>query len=202
MNQNDVVFLAKRLLAFALVISLPERCFGEPSNADRLVEPELAQAFSAVAADIAAAAELMPADKYSYRPTPEVRSFGQIIAHIVGGQFLYAAQVSGTYFPSDIGPQMGELRAFSEAATVNQGRAFTKVELIQLLKRSSEFCATAYEMGKRSPLPDSTAADDSRRFRALIKNIAHDNEHYGNLVTYMRLNGLVPPSTQAKAGSK
>jgi hypothetical protein len=66
---------------------------------------------------------------------------------------------------------------------------FQKDELVALLAESTAYCETVYG---NAALPSSAGPG------ALIGNIAHDNEHYGNLVTYMRMKGLVPPSTERR----
>jgi uncharacterized damage-inducible protein DinB len=145
--------------------------------------PAFAAAFDDIALNLAEAAAAMPADKFGYRTGAEVRSFGQIIAHVTGAQYLYCSQATGMKMPPDILKQLGALRPFSDVPTEGKARAYDKTELSALLIQSIAFCKTAYE---------STGA---RNWRRLIDNIAHSNEHYGNLVVYLRLNGIVPPST-------
>jgi hypothetical protein len=78
------------------------------------------------------------------------------------------------------------MRPFSDVATESKGRAYQKDELVAFLTESIAFCKTAY----------AAAAANAR---VLVDNIAHSSEHYGNLVVYLRQNGIVPPST-ARAG--
>jgi hypothetical protein len=157
-----------------------------PATAAAQTATRFAGAFDVVSLDLAESAALMPADKYGYRPTPEVRSFGQIVAHVTGGQFLYCSQATGTKPPPDVFARLGAMRPFSDVATESKGRAYQKDELVAFLAESIAFCKTAY-----------TAAGASAR--VLVDNIAHSSEHYGNLVIYLRQNGIVPPST-ARAG--
>jgi uncharacterized damage-inducible protein DinB len=127
-------------------------------------------------------AEMMPDDKYSYRPTPEVRTFGEIIGHLAGAQDMICAVALGEQPPAE--------DAVEQAAT-------TKAALIAALKASNEHCGRAY--GQTDA--DTRAAvqlfgRDATRFHALVLNATHTGEHYGNLVTYLRINGMVPPSSQ------
>jgi uncharacterized damage-inducible protein DinB len=145
--------------------------------------PAFAAAFDASAKNLSEAADAMPAEKFGFRPSAEVRSFGQIIAHVTGAHFLYCSQASGTKMPPENLKQLGALRPYSDVPTEAKARAYDKTELSALLADSIAFCKGAYE------------STDSRGWGRLIDNIAHSNEHYGNLVVYLRLNGIVPPST-------
>ena len=125
------------------------------------------------------AAELMPEEHYAYRPVETVRSFGQIIGHLIDTQNVLCAA------------------AFGEPATNEppvEKTASTKAALLMRLQSSMSGCSKAYLQN----LVDSTLprGEQSSRFTALVHNTAHNNEHYGNLATYLRLKGLIPPSTQ------
>jgi uncharacterized damage-inducible protein DinB len=158
-----------------------------PASARSQTPPAFAAAFDAVAANLSEAAAAMPADKFGYRPVAEVRSFGQIIAHVTGAHFLYCSQASGTKMPPEVLKQLGALRPYSDVPTEAKARTFDKAELSALLAHSIAFCKGAYE------------ATDAKGWGRLIDNIAHSNEHYGNLVVYMRQNAIVPPSTARSA---
>jgi uncharacterized damage-inducible protein DinB len=94
----------------------------------------------------------MPADEYAFRPTPQIRTFGQIIGHVIDSNFFFCSQVAGEKSP----------------ATADYEQITAKAALVKALN-------------------DSLAV--------LMYNIAHNNEHYGNLAVYMRLKGHFPPST-------
>jgi hypothetical protein len=158
-----------------------------PASAGAQTPPAFAAAFDAIAANLSEAAVAMPADKFGYRPVAEVRSFGQIIAHVTGAHFLYCSQASGTRMPADVLKQLGALRPYSDVPTEAKARAFDKAELSAMLAQSIAFCTSAYE------------STDAKGWGRLIDNIAHSNEHYGNLVVYMRQNAVVPPSTARTA---
>ena len=151
----------------------------------------LGTAFKEVAGDLRAAARVLPAESYGYRPAPAVRSFGQIVAHLAGANYLYCSQAKGTRLDPAIGARLGELRPFSDVATEAKGRQYTKDELIAVLDASVEFCETVYATAEQGTIAPTA-------LRALVGNIAHSNEHYGNLVTYLRLNNIVPPSTERR----
>ncbi|MBL0170942.1 MAG: DinB family protein [Gemmatimonadaceae bacterium] len=128
-----------------------------------------------------AAEELSEAD-YAYRPVATVRTFGELFGHVAGTQNLICAAVLGD-------PQPPE-DAVEKAAK-------TKAALVKALKESTAYCARAYAIPATSGgAPIQLFGDNSTRFGALALNVMHDGEHYGNIVTYMRMKGLVPPSSR------
>jgi uncharacterized damage-inducible protein DinB len=129
----------------------------------------------------AAAEELSEAD-YAFRPVATVRTFGEMIGHIAGSQNLMCAAALGDRQPAE--------DAVEKSAT-------TKSALVKALKESTAYCAKAYA------IPATTAGmviemfgAPSTRAGALVLNAVHDGEHYGNIVTYMRMKGMVPPSSR------
>jgi uncharacterized damage-inducible protein DinB len=137
--------------------------------------------FEQVKGYLIASAEQMPEEKYDYRPTPEVRSFGQIIGHVANSQYGFCSSA------------LGEQSPVSE----DMEKRTTKASLVQGLKDAFAYCEKAYDMSDADAAATTKlfGSDRSRLF-VLIFNVSHDFEHYGNLVTYMRLNGMVPPSSQ------
>jgi len=127
-------------------------------------------------------AEMMPEEKYSYRPTPDVRTFGELIGHVAGAQHMICAIALGEQPPAEDAVEKS---------------AKTKAALIEALKASTAFCDKAFS---QSDADARTTANlfgrDVTRFHALVLNATHNGEHYGNLVTYLRINGMVPPSSQ------
>ena len=127
-------------------------------------------------------AQDVPEAKYSWKPTPEVRSFGQQIGHVAGAQYMFCAAALGD-------SARGE-------DDIEKSKT-TKADLVAALRASNEYCTRAYAMS------DAAAQGKTRLFGqeqtklfALMLNATHDGEHYGNLVTYMRLNKMVPPSSR------
>ena len=128
-----------------------------------------------------AAAEL-PESTYSYRPTAAVRSFGQLIGHVAGAQYLICAAALG--------------EPPREEDEIEQSRT-SKAELLAALKASTEYCGRAYQQTDRAAQQSTKLFGQERtRLYALGLNATHNAEHYGNLVTYLRLNGVVPPSSR------
>jgi len=132
---------------------------------------------------VTAAAEQVPDSSYSYRPAPTVRTFGQLIAHIAGSQDMFCAQALGEQAnPSD------------EIEKTITGKA----ALVAALKASTAHCQKAYAMTDADAMKRTvkTFAGERSALWALLYSTVHDNEHYGNIVTYMRMLGMVPPSSQ------
>jgi uncharacterized damage-inducible protein DinB len=129
----------------------------------------------------------MPEAKYSYRPTASVRSFGEIIAHVAGSQSMFCAIALGQQPPTE---------------DAIESKKLGKDALIAALEKSNTDCARAYEQddAAAAKMVDLFGTQRSRLF-TLIENAAHDNEHYGNLVTYLRMNGMVPPSSRPAPSS-
>ena len=128
------------------------------------------------------AAEELPESTYAYRPTAEVRTFGQLVGHVAGAQYLICAAALG--------------EPAREEDEIEKTRT-TKAELVAALKASTEYCGRAYAQTDKA-LQQSTKLFGQQRTRlyALGLNATHNAEHYGNMVTYLRLNGIVPPSSR------
>jgi len=125
------------------------------------------------------AAEAMPAEHYGYRPTPAVRTFGEILGHVANETFLFCAYARGEPDPNQVD--------YEKAA---------KPELVKGLRDSFAYCDPAYQMDEMKAMEEMTAfGRTGTRLWVLIYNVTHDSEHWGNIVTYMREKGLVPPSS-------
>ena len=136
-------------------------------------------------------AEKVPEDLYSMRPGPqmEVRTFGQIVGHLIYTNYTWCAQVKGE--PSPI-----------------QGKDYEKVtskaELVRTLHDAFVYCDGVYaSMTDASGMETITLGQPGRqmqvpRMARLVQNYGHNNEHYGNIVTYMRIKSIVPPSASTR----
>lgn len=133
---------------------------------------------------VLASAEKMPEEHYSFQPTPDVRTFAALLGHIADANYSFCAAAKPAKRPE---------------AQVEKSMK-TKAELTQALKEAFAFCDAAYDA-----LTDANGAEmvkffgrDRTRAGTLNFNNAHSYEHYGNLVTYMRIKGLVPPSSEGR----
>lgn len=154
---------------------------GEPGNP---LSDDARQAYNAVRDNILRSAEKMPAEKYNFRPAPRVRTFGQILGHIAQEQYLYFC-----------GPVKGEQKAADIEGTKTE-----KSDLIAALKDSFAYCDSAYDAMTDAAAQEIVSSGGKRvmKLRLLWMNVVHDESHYGNIVTCLRINGLVPPSTEGQ----
>lgn len=136
-----------------------------------------------VANNLIRAAEKMPEDKFSFKPTDDVRSFGQIVGHVADAQYTFCSAAMGEQ-PSPRGIEKGKS---------------SKADLVQALKDAVAFCDKAYDLtDAQAAQPVKFFGREQPKLTVLSFKTAHDDEHYGNLVTYMRLNKLVPPSSEPR----
>lgn len=126
----------------------------------------LRRAFDEVSAWASAAAEMVPAEKYGYRPSEPVRTFGQLIGHLADSYNYYCAIAAG--------------REVEWSDAIEKGVS-DKAALVERLRQARATCTAPYASGGK--------------FRALVDNVGHTSIHYGNIVTYLRMMGLTPPSS-------
>jgi uncharacterized damage-inducible protein DinB len=131
--------------------------------------------------DLAEAAQSMPADEYSFKPTPAVRS---LISHVAVANLFFCSQVKGE----------------RPANLATMGKLTDKAALVKAPGDSISYCDGVYgattdeNFGQLVKFPGAKPSEAGRG-AVLFFNTTHNNEHYGNIVVYMRLKGHVPPST-------
>jgi uncharacterized damage-inducible protein DinB len=131
---------------------------------------------------ITTVAEELPESTYAYKPTPDVRSFGQLFGHVAGAQYMFCAAALG-----ESGRNEDDIEKTRK----------TKSELVTALKASTDYCKKAYALSDKTAQGKIKLFGQERtKLFALGLNANHDAEHYGNLVTYLRMNGMVPPSSR------
>ena len=139
-----------------------------------------------VRSTILKSADKMPEGKWSFRPADEVKSYGEMIAHIADSQFYICGVV-----------KLGDSDKTSNRSV--EKTAKTKPEIMKWLNEGFAYCDSAY-----AELTDASSAamvnffgQQRTKLSVLSFNTAHVNEHYGNLVTYMRMNKIIPPTSEA-----
>lgn len=115
---------------------------------------------------ITRAAEMVPADRYSYRPVGTVRTFGQLLAHVIDGSNYYCGRATGRRV---------------EWSDATEKTVEAKAALVQALAKSLADCKAVYE--------------GASEIGPMMENLVHNGLHYGNMVTYLRMMGLTPPSS-------
>ena len=137
--------------------------------------------------DLAEAADAMPAEEYPFRPTPQVRSFAQLLGHVIDAESFFCSQARNEADPN----------------RANHEQVPDKAMLIKALRDVLTYCDRAYDETTDANFNDpvqmaaGVGMGPAKTIRGaiLMFNTTHDNEHYGNIVVYMRLKGHVPPST-------
>lgn len=179
------LFLAAAAFAAAGTVAMAQpqapAAGSDPGNMTRFSRG-IKQRYDNIKRDVVEAAEAVPESEYSFKATPEVRSFGEIIGHIADTQNYFCGVAGGS------NPQYAD--------TLEKG-AKTKADLVKGLKDSVAKCDEVYGSTDASNALSLVKAGkgDALRGMILLDNVSHDNEHYGNIVTYMRLKGHIPPST-------
>ena len=135
--------------------------------------------------NIRQSAEFMPEAQFTFAPVKGVRTFGQIVAHVAGANYVFCAAAKGEKSPH-------EESAFDGLAT--------KAAILKAWDGSVAYCDAAYTAATDKAVAEMVeqpfGQGKGARAAALIGNVGHLNEHYGNLVTYMRMNNVVPPSSR------
>jgi hypothetical protein len=138
--------------------------------------------FNGVRRNLEAAAEAMPADKYDFKPSPGQMSFAEWLNHSTERNYADCAALKGETAPD----------AAKGVATLK-----TKPEVTQALKDSLAYCAAAIDA-----IDDQKVLASPQLTYSLLHTVVHNNEIYGNLAVYMRVNGIVPPSTASRTTQK
>jgi uncharacterized damage-inducible protein DinB len=134
--------------------------------------------------DILRSADKMPEDKYAFKPTDSVRTYGQVLAHVADGQYEFCGAAAGK----------------SDAKNIEQ-TAKSKAEIVAALKSAFAYCDAIYggmTDAKATEMIPAFGGAKITRLSMLDFNVSHTMEHYGNLVTYMRIQGIVPPSSESQ----
>ena len=142
---------------------------------------ELKQGYNRIKTNLTKAAEKMPEDMYSFKATPDVRTFGELIAHIATAQSRTCNAV------------LGEQKAAGGAKT-------SKADLVAAIKDSFADCDKAFDSLTDANLAQGVKMGQREvsRVAALVGVVVHSNEEYGYLAVYMRLKGVVPPSSEGR----
>jgi uncharacterized damage-inducible protein DinB len=138
--------------------------------------------YSFISAAVIGAAEKMPEENYSFKPTPEVRSFGQLVGHVADANYMFCSQASGEASP---------MKDIEKTKT-------SKADLVAAIKGAVAYCNQAFDT-----MTDAKGSQmmkfmnfDIAKITMFSLNTAHTDEHYGNMVTYLRLKGIVPPTSE------
>ncbi|HVB56004.1 MAG TPA: DinB family protein [Candidatus Acidoferrales bacterium] len=186
--------MKKIILALLLgcLLTLPALAQTGQGSSNGALATWLNNAYRTNRTNILKSAENAPEDIFGMRPGPqmEVRTYGQIVGHLANFNYLWCSQAKGEKNPN---------------AGNNFEKVTTKDGLVKAIQGAFNYCDGVYdaltdasgmqmveitqENGRKAEVP---------RMSLLILNYGHNNEHYGNLVTYMRIKSIVPPSSQPR----
>jgi hypothetical protein len=155
----------------------------QPSPAAPSTPPaDVQRGYAGLKANILKAADKMPAENYSYRPTPEVRTFARVVNHVTEAQFHSCGAVNGT----------------TVAANAVPPETADKATIVAALQASFAECDKAYAALTEANMLETFKVGPAKRARISLAwgNVSHDNEQYATLALYMRLKGLAPPSSE------
>jgi uncharacterized damage-inducible protein DinB len=180
------VFAAFMAIPVALIAQdKPKAAAASPAQAASPANPITASEkgfYSFVSGAVVGAAQKMPEENYSFKPTPEVRSFGQLVGHVADASYMFCSQASG---------ESNQSKDIEKTKT-------SKADLVGALKDGVAYCMKAFD-----GMTDAKGSQivklfnfDLAKLTVFSINTAHTDEHYGNMVTYMRLKGIVPPTSE------
>jgi uncharacterized damage-inducible protein DinB len=173
------------IVALACLVSVP--ALAQPPAAPAGPTDPLSRVlfgmYNTIKLNLTQSADKMPEADFGFQATKDVRTFGQMLAHVANSNYGYCAAAKGEPNPNK--------EDFEKTKT-------TKADISKALADSFAYCDAVYGALTDAKAMELVTAGQNQvpRARSLITVISHSNEHYGNLVTYMRLKGMVPPSTE------
>jgi uncharacterized damage-inducible protein DinB len=180
------------VVMFGSLLAIPAAAQTPPQAPANPLSTWLKNAYTANRNNIVKSAEKMPEENYGMRPGPqeEVRTFGQQVGHVARYNYLWCAQAKGEKNPS---------------AGTDLEKLPTKAELLKALNDAFTYCDSAYAaltdasgMEMIDITQESGRQTRNLRMALLILNYGHNNEIYGNLVTYLRIKSIVPSSSEPR----
>ena len=132
--------------------------------------------------NLADAAAAMTAEDYTFQPTSQVRTFARLVGHVVNGNFFFCSMAKAERPPN----------------TTNHEQVTDRAVLIKALNEALAYCDEVYASTTDTSyngMVSVPGGQQTARGSVLVFNTTHNNEHYGNIVVYMRMKGRTPPST-------
>lgn len=175
-------------LALIAILATPVAAHSQAPQAIQSAGPlsaALLSAWQRASTNMPAAADSMPADKFSFKPTPGQMSFGEIIAHEAESNYMLCAAIAGG----------------APAHEASPGATGPKDALVAHLRKSFEFCGSVVGKLQESALADSVPFFGGRKAtkaRAAVAVVQDWADHYAQAAMYLRLNGILPPSARPR----
>ena len=146
------------------------------------VTSDLKHSYEHVKENLMKSAEKMPEDAYGFKPSPDIRSFAEVISHVVTAQSRTCSAATGASKPVDVAGKT------------------SKSEIVSALEEAFAVCDKAYDSLTDANASETvkTARGQMTRMGMLVNNVAHDSEQYGLIAMYLRAKNLIPPSSEKK----
>jgi DinB family protein len=154
-----------------------------PTSQTLTLSGEMLHGYQNVQRDLAEAAEKMPDEHYGFRPTPDIKPFGQLVAHVALTQFRACAMLK-----AEPNPRKDEKEDASR----------TKADALALLEASAAYCDPLVSALTETTMTELTKVGQNHVAKGLfpVELVAHGMEMYGTMAVYLRLKGIVPPTTE------
>lgn len=188
-----VSLLLTFLFAAAALAQTPQAKPAEPAQPPTFTQI-LNRSLSGVESEFVPAAEAMPDDKYDFAPTngefKGVRTFGQQVRHVAAANYMICAAILSEKPPVDTGGESGP-------ASIK-----TKADSVKFLKDSYAYCHKAYssinESNATGQVQSPFGSNKVSRLGLAVMNVGHNFDHYGQMVEYLRMNGIIPPASRGQ----
>jgi uncharacterized damage-inducible protein DinB len=175
-----------RYATFALVAALAAAALSQtaapPAQPANPLSADVKAMYTGVKNNLVKMAEKMPEEHYAFKATADIRTFGQLIGHVADSQARTCSALLG------------------EPRQLNAGAKTAKADLVAALKESFAMCDKAVDSMSDAKAAETIAMGQrqSSRLGALARMVSHSNEEYGYMAVYMRLKGIVPPSSEGR----
>jgi len=176
-----LVLLGSSLVLYSQAAPAPADHAAAPQKQTLTPAADVLRSYTGLKANILKAADGMPAESYTYRPTPDIRTFARVVNHISEAQLRSCSAVNGNANPYKVPPETAD-----------------KSAIVAALQASFAECDKAMQgLTDANLLENHTVGTASRaRISLAWATVSHDNEQYATLALYMRLKGLTPPSSE------
>jgi hypothetical protein len=174
--------MMNRCCAILAMLMVFAACSVQAQNAVPSASMSIKQSYNGIKMNLTKAADKMPEDGYGFQPTKEERNFGAWVAHVADTQMGLCSGVAGA------------------KKSINAGSKTSKADLVAALKESFDTCDAVYDGLTEANAGDAVPSfrGQAARIAVLANNVAHDNECYGSMAVYLRLKGIVPPSSEPR----
>jgi hypothetical protein len=183
MNRYSTIVFAAVFVATASAVAFAQSAqTASSAPSANPMSGELKQMYTGVKNNHIRMAEKMPEEHYGFKATAEIRTFGQLVAHVADAQARTCSAVNG------------------EQKAVNAASKTTKADLVAALKESFAICDKAFDSLTDAKASEMISMGQRQRSKlgALAGTISHSNEEYGYMAVYLRLKGIVPPSSEGR----